>query len=124
MLSKTELLPVKDRLSEADRHLAYVKGSIRHIKCVEDKRIVNELVGAIEAQRKAMETMLEVLDAVAKHKFLDGRFQEVQRTEHKNVDRKEIRRRILRGELFDSAEEVFRVPAAEEELIRSEKSAA
>jgi hypothetical protein len=124
MLSKTELLPVKDRLSEADRHLAYVKGSIRHIKCVEDKRIVNELVGAIEAQRKAMETMLEVLDAVAKHKFLDGRFQEVQRTEHKNVDRKEIRRRILRGELFDSTEEVFRVPAAEEELIRSEKSAA
>ncbi|MBV8225232.1 MAG: hypothetical protein JO232_08595 [Verrucomicrobia bacterium] len=124
MLSKTELLPVKDRLSEADRHLAYVKGSIRHIKCVEDKRIVNELVGAIEAQRKAMETMLEVLDAVAKHKFLDGRFQEIQRTEHKNVDRKEIRRRILRGELFDSTEEVFRVPAAEEELIRSEKSAA
>ena len=124
MLSKTELLPVKDRLSEADRHLAYVKGSIRHIKCVEDKRIVNELVGAIEAQRKAMETMLEVLDAVAKHKFLDGRFQEIQRTEHKNVDRKEIRRRILRGELFDSSEEVFRVPAAEEELIRSEKSAA
>jgi hypothetical protein len=124
MLSKTELLPVKDRLTEADRHLAYVKGSIRHIKCVEDKRIVNELVGAIEAQRKAMETMLEVLDAVAKHEFLNTRFQEIQRTEHKNVDRKEIRKRILRGELFDSAQRVFRVPPAEEELVQSEKSAA
>jgi predicted ABC-class ATPase len=116
MLSKTELLPVRDRLTEADRHLAYVKGGIRHIKCVEDKRIVNELVGAIESQRKAMETMLEVLSAVAKHDYLNGQFQEIQRTEHKNMDRKEMRRRILRGELFESP--------AEEELVRREKSAA
>jgi hypothetical protein len=124
MLSKTELLPVRERLTEADRHLAYVKGSIRHIKCVEDKRLVNELVGAVEAQRKAMETMLEVLDAVAKYEFLNGVFQENRTTEHKNVNRKEIRRRILRGELFDSTQGVFPVPPGEEELIRSEKSAA
>jgi hypothetical protein len=124
MLSQTELLPVRERLTEADRHLAYVRGSIRHIKCVEDKRIVNELVGAVEAQRKAMETMLEVLDAVAKHESLNSMFQEIQRTEHKNVDRKEIKRRILRGELFDSTQEVFPVAPGEEELMRSENPAA
>lgn len=69
MLSKTELLPAKDRLKEADRHLAYVKGSLRHIKRVEDKQIVNDLVGAIEAQRKAVEQMLQVLDTVARCDF-------------------------------------------------------
>lgn len=66
MLSKTELLPARDRLKEADCHLAYVKGSLKQIKSVEDKRIVNDLVGAIEAQRKAVEQMLQVLDTVAR----------------------------------------------------------
>lgn len=58
MLSKTELWPANDRLKDADRHLAYVKGSIRHIKTVENKQIVNDLVGAIEAQRKAIDLSL------------------------------------------------------------------
>jgi len=66
MLSKTELIPARDRLKEADRHLAYVKGSLKQIKSVEEKRIVNDLVGAIEAQRKAVEQMLQVLDTVAR----------------------------------------------------------
>ena len=61
MLSKTELLPAQNWLKDADRHLAYAKGSLRHIKCVEEKQIVNDLVGAIDAQRKAVEQMLEVL---------------------------------------------------------------
>lgn len=66
MLSKTELLPARDRLKEADRHLAYVKAGLKHIKRVEDKQIVNDLVGAIEDQGKALEQMLQVLDAVAR----------------------------------------------------------
>jgi hypothetical protein len=66
MLSKTELIPARDRLKEADRHLAYVKGSLKKIKGVEEKRVVNDLVGAIEAQRKAVEQMLQVLDTVAR----------------------------------------------------------
>ena len=69
MLSKTELLPARDRLKEADRHLAYVKASLKHIKRVEEKQIVNDLVGAIEGQRKAVEQMLQVLDAVARCDF-------------------------------------------------------
>jgi hypothetical protein len=66
MLSKPELIPARDRLKEADRHLAYVKGSLKQIKSVEDKRIVNDLVGAIESQRKALEQMLQVLDTVGR----------------------------------------------------------
>ena len=66
MLSKTELIPARDRLKEADCHLAYVKGSLKQIKSIEDKRIVNDLVGAIEAQRKAVEQMLQVLDTIAR----------------------------------------------------------
>src|SRR4029077_9378887 len=69
MLSKTELLPARDRLKEADCHLAYVKGNLKQIKSVEDKRIVNDLVGAIEAQRKAVEQMLQVLDTVARSDY-------------------------------------------------------
>jgi hypothetical protein len=69
MLSKTELLPARDRLKEADRHLAYVKAGLKHIKRVEDKQIVNDLVGAIEDQQKAVEQMLQVLDAVARCDF-------------------------------------------------------
>ena len=69
MLSKTELLPARDRLKEADRHLAYVKAGLKHIKRVEDKQIVNDLVGAIEDQQKAIEQMLQVLDTVARCDF-------------------------------------------------------
>jgi hypothetical protein len=69
MLSKTELLPARDRLKEADRHLAYVKAGLKHIKRVEDKQIVNDLVGAIEDQGKAVEQMLQVLDTVARCDF-------------------------------------------------------
>src|SRR5580693_9932719 len=103
MLSKTELLPAKDRLKEADRHLAYVKGSIRHIKSVEDKQIVNDLVGAIEAQRKAVEQMLEVLDIVARHDFCSLRLQEPQAPDPRMVDRKELRRRLVLGDFPDPA---------------------
>jgi hypothetical protein len=121
MLSKTELLPVKDRLKEADRHLAYVKGNLRHIKCVEDKQIVNDLVGAIDAQRKAVEQMLEVLDVVARHDFLSGRIQELHGPDPRLADRKELRKRMVRGEVGDPAQTVFRIPS-EQELIPSEQS--
>src|SRR5271165_388761 len=107
MLSKTELLPVQDWLKEADRHLAYVKGSLRHIKGVEEKQIVNELAGAIDAQRKAVEQMLEVLDAVARHDFLSGRIQELQGTDPRFVDRKELRKRMVRGEVGDQPKLYF-----------------
>jgi hypothetical protein len=123
ILSKTELLPAKDRLKEADRHLAYVKGSIRHIKSVEDKQIVNDLVGAIEAQRKAVEQMLEVLDVVARHDFCNIRLQELQGPDGRIVDRKETRKRRVRGDFADPAQSVF--PAStEEELVSSAQSAA
>jgi predicted negative regulator of RcsB-dependent stress response len=121
MLSKTELLPAKDRLKDADRHLAYVKGSIRHIKSVENKQIVNDLVGAIEAQRKAVEQMLQVLDVVARHDFCNVRLQELQGSDATMVDRKEARKRRVRGESLDPAQGVFHVPA-EEELVSSEQS--
>jgi hypothetical protein len=123
MLSKTELLPVKDLLKDADRHLAYAKGSLRHIKCVEEKQIVNELVGAIDAQRKAVEQMLQVLDAVARHGFLSGRIQEVEGRDPRLVDRKALRKRLVRGELRDPSQAVFRV-ASEPQLIRTEQTAA
>jgi hypothetical protein len=121
MLSKTELWPAKDQLKDADRHLAYVKGSIRHIKSVEDKQIVNDLVGAIEAQRKAVEQMLQVLDVVARHDFCSVRLQELEGSETKMVDRKETRKRRLRGELSDPAQRVF--PAqVDEEFVASEQA--
>jgi hypothetical protein len=120
MLSKTELWPAKDRLKDADRHLAYVKGSIRHIKSVEDKQIVNDLVGAIEAQRKAVEQMLQVLDVVARHDFCSVRLQELEGPETKMVDRKETRKRRLRGELPDPAQGVFPVQV-EQEFVASEQ---
>jgi hypothetical protein len=120
MLSKTELWPAKDRLKDADRHLAYVKGSIRHIKSVENKQIVNDLVGAIEAQRKAVEQMLQVLDVVARHDFCNVRVQESQGPDEKMVDRKEIRKRRVRGDYPDSAQGVFPVPI-EQELVPSEQ---
>jgi hypothetical protein len=123
MLSKTELLPAKDRLKDADRHLAYVKGSIRHIKNVEDKQIVNDLVGAIEAQRKAVEQMLQVLDVVARHDYFNTRVQELEGPETKMVDRKEVRKRRVRGDLPDPAQAVFSV-SPEHELVPSERSAA
>ena len=114
---------MKDWLKDADRHLAYVKGSLRHIKCVEEKQIVNDLVGAIDAQRKAVEQMLEVLDAVAHHDFLSGRMQEIEGPDPRIVDRKELRKRLVRGELCDPSQAVFRV-ASEPELIRTEQTAA
>ncbi len=123
MLSKTELLPVKDRLKDADRHLAYVKGSIRHIKSVENKQIVNDLVGAIDAQRKAVEQMLQVLDVVARHDFHTARVQELEGPDAKAVDRKEIRKRRVRGDLPDPAQQVFS-ESPEPTLILSEQSAA
>jgi hypothetical protein len=122
MLSKTELWPAKDRLKDADRHLAYVNGSIRHIKSMENKQIVNDLVGAIEAQRKAVEQMLQVLDVVARHDFCNVRVQESQGPDEKMVDRKEIRKRRVRGDYPDSAQGVFPVPI-EQELVSSEQSA-
>jgi hypothetical protein len=123
MLSKTELLPAKDRLKEADRHLAYVKGSIRHIKSVEDKQIVNDLVGAIEAQRKAVEQMLEVLDVVARHDFCNIRLQELQGPDGRMTDRKETRKRRVRGDFADPAQSVFH-ESTQEELVSSAQSAA
>jgi hypothetical protein len=120
MLSKTELLPVQDRLKEADRHLAHVKGSLRHIKCVEEKQILNDLVGAIDAQRKAVEQMLEVLDTVARHDFLSGRIENHQGTDTRFFDRKELRKRMVRGEVGNSVQTVFRV-ASEQELIPCER---
>jgi hypothetical protein len=122
MLSKTELLPAKDRLKDADRHLAYVKGSLRHIKSVENKQIVNDLVGAIEAQRKAVEQMLQVLDVVARHDFCSVRLQEPQRADDQMVDRKEIRKRRLRGDFSDPSQSVFPV-STEQALIASEQTA-
>ena len=123
MLSKTELLPAKDRLKEADRHLAYVKGSIRHIKSVEDKQIVNDLVGAIEAQRKAVEQMLEVLDVLARHDFCTILLQELQGPDGRMIDRKETRKRRVRGDFADPAQSVFH-ESTEEELVSSAQSAA
>jgi hypothetical protein len=123
MLSKTELWPAKDRLKDADRHLAYVKGSIRHIKSVENKQIVNDLVGAIEAQRKAVEQMLQVLDVVARHDFCSLRLQEVEEPDSRIVDRKESRKRRVRGDFADPAQGVFSVPT-EQDLAPSEESAA
>ncbi len=123
MLSKTELLPVKDRLKEADQHLAYVKESLRHIKCVEDKRIMNDLVGAIDAQRRAVEQMLEVLDAIARHDFLSGKVQELHGTNRKVSDRKELRKRMVRGEAADPTQTMFRV-AEEPELISGDQKEA
>jgi hypothetical protein len=120
MLSKTELWPAKDRLKDADRHLAYVKGSIRHIKGVEDKQIVNDLVGAIEAQRKAVEQMLQVLDVVARHDFFNAKVQEPEAEYAKAADRKEIRKRRVRGELTDPSQAVFPV-SGEPELVPSEQ---
>lgn len=121
MLSKTELWPAKDRLKDADRHLAYVKGSIRHIKSVENKQIVNDLVGAIEAQRKAVEQMLQVLDVVARHDFCNVRLQELEGSDGKILDRKEARRRRVRGNIPDPAQGIFS-SSTEQELVPSEQS--
>jgi hypothetical protein len=123
MLSKTELWPVKDRLKDADRHLAYVKGSIRHIKSVEDKQIVNDLVGAIEAQRKAVEQMLEVLDVVARHDFCSLRPQEMQAPDSRMVDRKELRRRLVLGDFPDPAQNVIVVPTEQASTPRKQSAA-
>jgi len=123
MLSKTELWPVKDRLKDADRHLAYVKGSIRHIKSVEDKQIVNDLVGAIEAQRKAVEQMLEVLDIVARHDFCSLRLQELQAPDARMVDRRELRRRLVLGDFPDPVKNVIAVPTEQAMTPRKQSAA-
>ena len=123
MLSKTELWPVKDRLKDADRHLAYVKGSIRHIKSVKDKQIVNDLVGAIEAQRKAVEQMLEVLDIVARHDFCSLRLQELQAPDARMVDRRELRRRLVLGDFPDPVQNVIAVPTEQAMTPRKQSAA-
>jgi predicted negative regulator of RcsB-dependent stress response len=120
MLSKTELWPANNRLKDAARHLAYVKGSIRHIKSVENKQIVNDLVGAIEAQRKAIDQMLQVLDVVARHDFFKIRSQESQGSAAKVIDRKEVRKRRLRGEFRDPAQGILSV-ASEKGPLPSEQ---
>lgn len=120
MLSKTELLPAKDRLEDAHRHLAHVRGSIRHIKSVENKQIVNDLIAAIEAQRKAVEQMLQVLDVVARHDFCNVRFQETQGTDPKLVDRKQTRKRRVGGDFHATDQSVFPV-LNEQELVPSER---
>jgi paraquat-inducible protein B len=104
MLSKTELLPARDRLHEADRHLAYVKESLRHIKRVEDKQIVNDLVGAIEAQQKAVEQMLQVLGTVARCDFQRAQAQEVPEVAPQTNGTKQERPTRLQPELGDSAQ--------------------
>jgi hypothetical protein len=104
MLSKTELLPARDRLREADRHLAYVKESLRHIKRVEDKQIVNDLVGAIEAQRKAVEQMLQVLGTVARWDFQRAQTQGVLEVAPQANGAKQERPTPLQRELGDSAQ--------------------
>jgi hypothetical protein len=103
MLSKTELIPARDRLKEADRHLAYVKGSLKQIKSVEDKRIVNDLVGAIESQRKALEQMLHVLDTVARSDYGASREQEPERPTLLRAMR-DNRNRRLRSRVPDSVQ--------------------
>jgi hypothetical protein len=104
MLSKTELIPARDRLKEADRHLAYVKGSLKQIKSVEDKRIVNDLVGAIESQRKALEQMLQVLDTVARCDYGVARAQEPEPPKLYLRAMRENRNRRLRRNVSDSAQ--------------------
>jgi hypothetical protein len=103
MLSKPELIPARDRLKEADRHLAYVKGSLKQIKSIEDKRIVNDLVGAIESQRKALEQMLQVLDTVGRSDYRVSREQESERPSLLDMMR-ENRNRRLRRRVHDSAQ--------------------
>lgn len=103
-LSKTELLPARDRLREADRHLAYVKENLRHIKRVEDKQIVNDLVGAIEAQRKAVEQMLQVLGTVARCDFQRAPTQGVSEVAPQANGTKQERPTQLQGELGDTAQ--------------------
>ena len=98
MLSKTELWPADDRLRDAGRHLAFVKGSLKHLKRVEDKQIVNDLVGAIEAQREAVEQMLQVLDTVARHNFHPEQVQEIHRLEPRIRNGKEASNRRVHEE--------------------------
>jgi hypothetical protein len=113
MLSKTELIPARDRLKEADRHLAYVKGSLKQIKSVEDKRIVNDLVGAIEAQRKAMEQMLQVLDTVARSGYGVPRAEEPERPTLYLRMMTESRNRRLRRNVPDPAQGYLEAPVEE-----------
>jgi len=97
ILSKTELIPARDRLKEADRHLAYVKGGVKQLKSVEDKRIVNDLVGAIEAQRKAVEQMLQILDLVTRCDYAITPLRENERTSLCLETVRENKIRRLRG---------------------------
>jgi len=113
MLSKTELIPARDRLKEADRHLAYVKGSLKQIKNVEDKRIVNDLVGAIEAQRRAVEQMLQVLDTVARSGYGVPRAEEPERPTLYLRMMTESRNRRLGRSVSDSAQGYLDAPTEE-----------
>jgi hypothetical protein len=115
MLSKTELIPARDRLKEADRHLAYVKGRLKQIKSIEQKSIVNDLVGAIESQRKALEQMLQVLDMVARCDYGASRVREPERPTPNLRATRQNRNRRLRHNVSDSAQGYLGV-AVEEDL--------
>jgi hypothetical protein len=122
MLSKTELWPANDRLKEAGRHLAFVKGSLKHLKRVEDKQIVNDLVGAIEAQREAVEQMLQVLDTVARHNFHPEQVREIHRIEPRIRNGKEARNRRTHEE-FSVAVQGHGSKPADQVLISLEQPA-
>jgi hypothetical protein len=122
MLSKTELWPVNDRLKDAGRHLAFVKGSLKHLKRVEDKQIVNDLVGAIEAQREAVEQMLQVLDTVARHNYRPEQAQGIHRLEPRIRNGKEARNRRIQEEFNVSVQGHAAAPE-DQELISLEQPA-
>jgi hypothetical protein len=123
MLSKTELIPARDRLKEAGRHLAYVKGSLKQIKSVEDKRIVNDLVGAIEAQGKAVEQMLQVLDTVARSGYSAPRVEEPERPTLYLRMMTESRNRRMRRHVSDAAHGYVSAPLEEGLEATSQKVA-
>ena len=122
MLSKTELWPADDRLKDAGRHLAFVKGSLKHLKRVEDKQIVNDLVGAIEAQREAVEQMLQVLDTVARHNYRSEQAQGIHRLEPRIRNGKEARNRRTQEEFKVSVQGHAAAPE-DQELISLEQPA-
>jgi hypothetical protein len=122
MLSKTELWPADDRLKDAGRHLAFVKGSLKHLKRVEDKQIVNDLVGAIEAQREAVEQMLQVLDTLARHNSHLKQIQGIRQLEPRIRNGKEARNGRFHGKLNVPAQDHVTLPT-DQVLISLEQPA-
>lgn len=70
---------------------------MKHLKRVEDKQIVNDLVGAIEAQREAVEQMLQVLDTLARHNSHLEQVQGIRQSEPRMKNGKDARNRRLHG---------------------------